>query len=374
MKIGLDTTIINSHGGPGRYTNEILRFLCTMYPEHQFLAIGPEPEQSHDYQNLTHIPFPGSAGLLARFNYTLKIAPILRKHSVDIYHNFANFGIYNAHCPVVTTVHDLLTLKYPELRSRRIYGWLYKYYVPSLIRKADRIVVVSESTKKDLGELYELQDNVTTVYLGYNKDLFSPETSNDDNVMKIYGLRPGYLLFVGYLIPNKNLDIVIRALHILRKKGNFDTKLVLVGERWYGSDHIFHLIESLSLTEYVIEVGYVPDEYLGAFYRQARLLLFPSIYEGFGLPILEAMACGTPVMASNAGSLPELIENERYTCSHESAAEWAEKILELVEDETAYKEARKWGLYQSQKFSWEKCAEEYMKIYTSLVDEAAHGR
>lgn len=92
------------------------------------------------------------------------------------------------------------------------------------------------------------------------------------------------------------------------------------------------------------------------------------------LPILEAMACGIPVMASNAGSLPELIENKRYTCSHESAAEWAEKILELVEDKTAYEEARKWGLYQSQKFSWEKCVEEYMKIYTSLVDKAAHGR
>ncbi|MFC1692054.1 glycosyltransferase family 4 protein [Candidatus Latescibacterota bacterium] len=370
MKIGLETTWINVPDGGGRYTNEVLRYLCTGYPDHDFFAIGPEPMQNHDYPNLTHITFPDTVGLAARFKYTIRIAPILKKLSVDIYHNLVNFGIYNAPCPVVTTVHDLLTLKYPWLRSRKIHGWLYKYYVPSLIHKADMITVDSENTRKDLKDFYGLEKNVTTVYLGYNKDIFYPENSGDEKIIKRYGLQRGYLLFVGNLIPKKNVEIIIRAYHLLKKKGIHTARLVLAGKRGHGTENILQLIESLSLKDNVIEIGYVPDDCLGALYRQAKMFLFPSKYEGFGLPVLEAMACGTPVLVSGTGPFPEIVGDLRYTCSPDSAPEWAEKILELIEDKTAREDAREWSLKQSQKFSWEKCVEKYMEIYNLLINKA----
>ncbi len=367
MKIGLDTTQINNHSGIGRYSNEILKHLCTLYPEHHFFAIGPTPRINHNYPNITHIPFSDTNGLIKRLNFAINITPLLKKYSIDLFHIMINFGIYNKPCPVVTTIHDLLPLKYPHLRSKKIFGLLYKYYIPSLSKKSDMVIADSYNTQRDLKECYGITNNITTVYLGYNDELFDPRPSSDKKVMKLYGLQPGYLLFVGNLTTSKNLDVIIRALKILNNKGIY-RKLVLVGEHRYGSKQIFNLIESLSLSEYIIACGYVSDEHLGAFYRQSQLFLLPSKYEGFGLPVLEAMTSGTPVIVSSAGSLPELVDNKKYICSPDSPDEWAKKIIYLTEDKTAYEEARIWGFRQSQKFSWEKCVKYYMKIYNSIFD------
>jgi len=370
MRIGLETTWINVLDGGGRYTNDVVRNLCTFFPEHRFFAIGPEPRQAHDYPNLTHVPFPDTVGLAARFAFTLRTAPVLKKLSLDLYHILVNFGVYNAPCPVVATVHDLLTLKYPELRARRVHGWLYRYYVPSLVKRADVVVADSRSTEEDLRQLYGIQGRVETVPLGYNKVLFSPEEHDDQSVMNRYRLEPGYLLFVGNLIPKKNVEIIIRALGRVRNRGLQpleSLRLVLAGRRGHDSDRLFRLVDELSLHDNVVELGYVPDDDLGALYRQAFLFLFPSKYEGFGLPVIEAMACGTPVLVSNAGPLPELVDDGRFQCSPESAEDWAVKIVQFREDMDLYGEAKKWCLERARLFSWERCVEHYMRIYQSLV-------
>jgi len=370
VRIGLETTWINVLDGGGRYTNEVVRNLCTLFPEHRFFAIGPEPRQRHDYPNLTHVPFPDTVGLAARFAFTVRTAPVLKILSLDLYHILVNFGIYDAPCPVVATVHDLLTLKYPELRARRIHGWLYRYYVPFLVKRADVIVADSRSTKEDLRKLYGIRGRVETVPLGYNKALFSTEEHDDRVVMDRYRLEPGYLLFVGNLIPKKNVEIIIRALGHVRKRGlrSCDSlRLVLAGRRGHGSDRLFRCVDELGLHDSVVELGYVPDDDLGALYRQALLFLFPSKYEGFGLPVIEAMACGTPVLVSNTGPLPELVDDCRFQCSPESAEDWAEKIVRFAEDAAFYAETKRWCHERAQFFSWERCVEDYMRIYRSLI-------
>ncbi|MFC1508826.1 glycosyltransferase family 4 protein [Candidatus Omnitrophota bacterium] len=367
MRIGLETTWINVPDGGGRYTNEIVRNLCTFFPEHEFFAVGPTPHQNHDYPNLTQVPFPDTVGLKARFSYTFRTAPILKKLSLDLYHILVNFGIYSAPCPVVTTVHDLLTLKYPELRSKKIHWWLYRYYVPSLVKKADSVIAVSNRTADDLTEHFGLS-NVHAIHHGYNRVLFSPEPDDDSGILEQYGLQPGYLMFVGNLIPKKNVEVIVHALHKIRKRGVIGTKLVLVGKRGHGLGDMFRYIERHSLSDDIIELGYVPDEHLGSLYRQAFLFLFPSRYEGFGFPVIEAMACGTPVLVSNAGPLPELVENEDYMCSPDSVDDWAEKIIRFQQDAPFHSVARSFCLARAQQFSWEQCVREYMEIYESNLD------
>lgn len=367
MRIALDATRINVPDGGGRYTNEVLKYLCELNPKDQFFAIGPSPVREHNYPNLKFISYRVVDGLPTRLAYVFDVFKILKRHKIKIFHNLTNYGIYNSPCPIVTTVHDLLTIKFPDLRPSRLHWWLYKYYIASLLRKSHKIIAVSECTKRDLKDLYQLTDNVEVVYEGYNQKIFNTKSSNDKVILEKYNINPRYLLFVGYLTPKKNLETILKSLLLLKHKYNFRPRLVIAGKRGYGADKFFQLIGDMLLNDQIFEIGFVPDTDLRAIYRQATAFVFPSIYEGFGLPVLEAMACGTPVIVSNTGSLTELVNNNEYICSPTSADQWAEKIFKIFKDRSYFETARMHFITRSQNFSWEKCAKQIMRIYSEVL-------
>ena len=366
LRIGLDTTRTNLSDGGGRYTNQMVSYLCTGFPQHDFFAFGPEPRKPHAYPNLTHVPYPEVDGLPARLHYLKNMGGLISQYAIDVFHNLCNFGFYRAPCPVVTTVFDLTTLKFPELRSNKLQGWLYKYFVPTLIQRATSIIAISQSTATDLHKYYGITRNVTVTPLGYDRRVFRTDSRGDREVLKRYNLSPGYLFWAGHIVPKKNVEILLQALALLRRTYGLQPQFVMAGKRDHGAKRVFEMVAALGLADQITETGYVPDNDLAALYRQARVFLFPSFYEGFGLPIVEAMACGTPALASNTSSLPEVIENERYMCSPDAAWQWAEKIYELFTDDTRHTQAREWGLSRAKQFSWEACAAATMKVYESI--------
>jgi glycosyltransferase involved in cell wall biosynthesis len=367
MRIALDTTRVNIPDGGGRYTNEVLKYLCKLHPSDSFFAIGPKPEKEHKYKNLNFVQYPEVDGILSRIAYTINISRILKRYKIDIFHNLANYGIYNAPCPTVTTVFDLLTYKFPDLRSKKIQWYLYKFYLPHILKKSTRLIAISNNTKKDIKKLYGI-NNVDVINLGFDNKIFNQNVNNDKKILAKYGIDKNYLLFVGYLIPKKNLDTILKSLNYIRQKLNLIIHFVIAGKRGPGSEAVFSLIDKLKLNDQISELGFVSDDELGAIYRNAKVFVFPSIYEGFGLPVLESMACSTPVIASNAGSLPEVVDNEEYLCPPKSFEIWAYKIYKLFNDTSYHKNASNFCLNRAKKFSWAKCAEAIMKIYKEILE------
>jgi glycosyltransferase involved in cell wall biosynthesis len=369
MKIGLDATRLLLPTGEGTYTKEVIRHLVEQYHhKHEFFIVTPVFKESFEFPNVKQYLYPQIDGIVQRFRYAITIPRLFNKDKIDIFHNLTNYGILNPPFKMVTTVHDLLTLKYPKLRSSIVHWYLYKFVIPRFLRKADAIITDSYNTTKDLQHLYNIKRNVYTVHLGYNNKHFKQASAVDKTVLSGRKLKSDYLLFVGYIVPKKNLNIILHALAILRKKYNLKLKLVVVGKRGHGSEELFREVKYLSLEDQIAELGYVPADELPSIYRGAKIFLFPSKYEGFGLPALEAMACGTPTLVSNAGSLPEIIGADEYTCSPEDASEWALKIEKLWTDRDYYNQAKIWCLGQAEKFSWEQCAEDIMDVYESLIE------
>ncbi len=367
MKIGLDITRINASGGLRRIANEILRALCTGFPQHTFYGFGPRPEEPHGYLNFRRVPFPASFGIINRLQYAIAMGHLLRRNRVDVHHNLANPGVYHAPCPTVTTVHDLIARKYPEFSFSRLNRLIHRYYTPHLIRKASRMAAISMCTQSDLRAFLGVHETVSVVYWGSDHGQFNTSPSQDNEVLKVHGLRPGYLLFVGNMMPNKNLYVLIRALKRLAHNRNGSTPLVMAGRPWPGSHRFARLADRLGVRAQMIELGHVPDEHLPALYRQAGLFLFPSRYEGFGLPVVEAMRCGCPVLVANAGSLPELVPKASLRCEPDAEHEWAAKITTLLHDQAARQAARGWGLEQAARFTWRRCADAYMELYNNLL-------
>ena len=366
MRIALDTTRINIPDGGGRYTNEILKYLCKLHPNDSFFAIGPKPGYEHKYNNLKLIQYRTVDGIPSRLAYTIGISKILKRYKIDVFHNITNYGIYNSSCPTVTTVHDLLTYKFPNLRSKRIQWYLYKFYLPYLLKKSTKIIAVSNNTKNDLKELYGI-NNVDVIYEGFDEKIFNENVDNDENILAKYRIKSDYLLFVGYLTPKKNMDTILKSLDYMRRELNFTIHFVIVGQRGPGAEDIFSLIDTMKFNNQISELGFVSDDELGAIYRNAKVFVFPSIYEGFGLPVLESMACSTPVIASNAGSLPEIVGNDEFLCPPNSVETWAYKIYKLFNDKSYYKSASNFCINRSKEFSWVKCAKDIMKIYKEIL-------
>jgi glycosyltransferase involved in cell wall biosynthesis len=369
MKIGLDATRILFPTGEGTYTREVVRNLIRIYHDHhEFLLIVPRYLEEFNINNVRQIVYTEVDGFYRRLMYSLDIYKILNSENVDIYHNLANYGIYRAPCYQVTTVQDLLTLRFADLRSNHLQWWLYKYYLPRLLARSDRIIASSNSTQKDIDRYYGFRDNVHMIHLGFDPDIFNLDDLEDAAILDKYSISSNYIFFVGYITPKKNLKIILKSLSFIKTTSGKQFKFVIAGKRGYGSEELFQMITNLALDTQVIELGFVPDQDLAALYRQARLFVFPSIYEGFGLPVLEAMACGTPVLVSNVSSLPELVENDDYACSPHSVEQWSQKITALAGSDTAHQKARTWGLQRARKFSWEKCTREIMNVYLSILN------
>ncbi|MGV8130096.1 MAG: glycosyltransferase family 4 protein [Methanolinea sp.] len=264
----------------------------------------------------------------------------------------------------LVTCYDLIPWVYYKNRSR-----YWKKNIDGL-RNADRIITISEFSKNEIIKNVGVPgDRIDVIYCGVDRTVFYPK--RDRTLLKDLGIRDKdkVLLYVGSEEPRKNLKIVLEAIPIIREVVP-DVVLIKIGSPGMGGDHksISELIKSLNIEDGVVFTGDVEEEMLAKFYNAADLFVFPSLYEGFGLPIIEAMACGCPVLASNTTSIPEVAGDAAILVCPDKSETYSEKIIDLFMNETLTGILIEKGLSQASRFSWDDASEKTLSTYRRMMD------
>ncbi len=270
-------------------------------------------------------------------------------------------------CGRLLTVHDLSFLRYPDLAAPGL-AWYLRTAVRRSVARADHIFADSKATRDDLLELWEVPaTRVSVVYPGVGRS-FARVTARADleEVRCRYGLPSCFLLSVGTLEPRKNYPLLLAGYARARSSG-LDRPLVVGGAEGWGYDAIYRTVERLGLEDAVQFLGFVPEADLPALYSLADAFLYPSLYEGFGLPPLEAMACGTPVVASDAPSLPEVLGPAAQLLSPLDADAWAAALKQVVEDRGLRAEMVRRGRARAAEFRWEDAADQVLEAYRGVA-------
>jgi len=280
----------------------------------------------------------------------------------DILHLTGFAAPLRARVPVVLTVHDLIGALFPE-NFPPVARFYWSRYLPFTLRFATRLVADSENTKRDLARLARGLD-ARVIYPGRDA-CFQPMAVRAAMETIPVRLPPNFFLFVGTLEPRKGVDTLIAAFAQVAREIPYD--LVLVGKRGWAWQKLFAPIERAGLRARVHWLDYLPADQMPALYNLARALVFPSRYEGFGLPVLEAMACGTPVICSNAASVPEVAGNAALLIAPQDVSGFANAMQRVAVDDGLYAQLRARGLQQATRFSWERAARKMVHVYQEIL-------
>ena len=272
--------------------------------------------------------------------------------------------------PTVVTVHDVIFKAFQQAHTPQTIATGERQFA-DIKAKAAKIICCSRSTANDLQKYIQVpKEKIALVYQGIDNDIFHPLDANErpaaDKMLKTLGLRGPYLLSVGTIEPRKNLVNVLRAFHRLKTKGKFKGKLAVVGMRgWLHSD-IGKIIEQMALSKEIVFLGYVADRVLRYLYNRAEVFVFPSFYEGFGFPIVEAFSCGAPVVTSNVSSCPEIAGDAALTVdpNSEEAIAWA--IERLLHDAGLRGDLVRRGKRRAEDFDFRKTAQQTLEIYKEV--------
>jgi glycosyltransferase involved in cell wall biosynthesis len=308
-------------------------------------------------------------GLLTLGNAWLPLGA--RQHGLDLVHDPAGvspflFGAGGAR--TVVTVHDAFPWSCPGT-STLLETLIYRYWLPRLLPRVDAVITVSQASRRDITRYLPVpQDKVHVVYNGVDRG-FRPEVADAASLSLVQpGLSPGYILAYGAAPRRKNLAGALRGYARLRAEMEVPPLVVIGGKG--GQEHrLAPLLQELDLVGRVIFTGYVPNEDLPALYRGASLFVFPSLYEGFGLPPLEAMACGTPVVCSNTSSLPEVVGDAALTVDPTDVEALAGAMQRVLSDRDLAQDLRRRGLERAAGFNWERTARDTASVYQRLCSE-----
>ncbi|HEU0183920.1 MAG TPA: glycosyltransferase family 1 protein [Blastocatellia bacterium] len=355
--------------GVGHYTDALAGGLARTHPDHSYDLVSPY-DFDFDYNgdkpknlNRQHIP------VRSIFNkwWLVGLPTLLWIYRADVFHG-TNYCIpLFAPCPTVVTIHDL-SLFTQSHTHEAVNVKQGKRRMPIMARLASRIIAPSEWTKREVIENLRVSSEKVRVIHEAAREGMKPLPPNlCQGALDKYRIRPPFLLYVGTIEPRKNLPTLIRAYDDLLRTTPLRPQLVLAGGRGWLCDGIYKLVEDLKLQDQVHFTGYVEDADLPALYSAAEAFIYPSLYEGFGLPPLEAMACGAPVITSDISSLPEVVGKAGLTHAPTDARALTEAMVKLLRDETAREHFRREGLKQAAKFSWERAARETQSVYDEVL-------
>jgi glycosyltransferase involved in cell wall biosynthesis len=370
MRIGIDAHAIGSRtAGNETYIKNLIAALAEIDSENQYVLFFTREDVANEwvgrYKNFSvHLVKPHNRYL--RIPVSLPLAVL--QSGVDLLH-----VQYTAPpvCfkPVVTTIHDLSFEHLPEFYTPRE-RYLFHLAISFTARRAARILTVSEYSRQDLLTTYHLSPEKVVVTPDAIGSQFGPvrDPEKITAVKKKYRIEKDYLLSVGTLQPRKNIVRLIKAYDALRSSDDeFAHQLVIVGRKGWLYQDIFRVAQGSRHLSDILFTGYVDEEDLPALYNGATAFVYPSIFEGFGLPVLEAMACGTPVVTSNSSSLPEVVGDAGLTVDPYDELAIQKAIQRVVFDEVLRQKLVKRGLAQAQKFSWQKTAEMTLNVYKQVL-------
>lgn len=265
----------------------------------------------------------------------------------------------------VITIHDLLSLRFPNISGHQ--RWYFKRILPFMIRRCKLVVAVSEATKRDIVQYLGCSpEKVKVIHNGFDAEFFNVKNANGDEIWKHYGVR-NYILAVGPTYPHKNFEVLLRAYALLSDAVKEKYPLVIAGGMRKYIATLKEIIDEYQLTRYVRFLGYVPTVQMPQLYGSARMLVFPSLYEGFGFPILEAMACGCPVIASNVSSIPEVCGDSALMFDPANETELVGLMLKLIGSDGSREDLIEKGLQRAAKFSWDETGRKWIELLESII-------
>src|SRR5690554_3332066 len=286
--------------------------------------------------------------------------------SPQVFHATEHLLIPLRHTRTVLTVHDLIYKLFPEHQKKLNY-WYINMAMPLYVRRADHIITVSESSKRDLMAAYGTPAEKISVVYEAAAPHFRPQPPEKVEAVRArYGLPERYLLTVGVIEPRKNLARLVEALSILRRDEP-GLRLAVVGPDGWLTGSFYQAIERFGQQDAIIRPGYIPDDDLPAVYAGATVSVLASIYEGFGLPVLEAMACGAPVACSRTSSIGEIAGSAALTFDPESVEDMVGVLKRLLDDANLRDDLRQRGFERAAEFSWERAARETWAIYERVA-------
>jgi glycosyltransferase involved in cell wall biosynthesis len=368
FKIGIDgTPLLGNRSGVGNYTARLLSALVAARPEWEYLLYSNRPLGNLEAE-LARVQQVRGQLPMRRWMWMQTVLPMLvARTRPDLCHFTNALAPVMQPTPFVLTIHDaslfLFSNYHPRARLMTI-----RAILPVIARQAAAVITVSEHARLDLMRVLGLPAGKVHVVQEAAPSSFRPVTDGARlaGLRQKYGLPESFILYVGTLEPRKNLGRLVRALKRVREEG-LPHHLVMVGEVGWMMEGFAREIEELGLQDVVHLTGFVPTEDLPGLFSLATLFAFPSLYEGFGLPPLEAMACGAPVLSSNNSSLAEVCGDAAYLIEPQDEDALVEGLRRLLRDPELRAELSRRGLERARSFSWERAAEETAAIYSQVL-------
>lgn len=367
MKIAIDIReTTNGKAGKGYYTLHLVNELLRLDTQNTYILYTDKP--SEIFENNDRVQVKVVSSFISIF-WHKSVLNDAYKENVDIFFAPTSYIIPSIHDPkkikIIMTVHDLVAFLLPDRHNRKAVI-TEKAFLKKALEKVAKIITVSKNTKKDLANYFSMDENeIEVIYPGASsafKPLFGAGMEVVEDFRKAIDLTAPFILGVGTLEPRKNFITLIKS--FAQIADDFpDHLLIIAGKKgWYYND-IFKTVQELKIENKVRFFGYVSEEELVKLYNGARVFVYPSLYEGFGLPPLDAMQCGCPVITSNVSSLPEVVGNAAITVNPNDINALAIEIKKVLSDNQLRKKMRDDGLDQAREFSWEKSAKRLLELF-----------
>lgn len=360
--------------GYGYFSREVLRRITQQHPEHQFHFFFDRPFHQ-DYlfdPNVTgHVLSPPARHpLLWKYWFDVAVTRRLKKIKADVFFSPDGQCSLTTRVPQCLVVHDLGFLHYPEGYQKTHLGY-YKHYTPKAIRKAKTIATVSEFSKDDIIKTYGTDPaKVSVVYNGV-KEIFRPFSFDEKVAVKDkYTGGAEFFLYTGAIHPRKNLVNLLKAYSVFKRRLQSSLKLVLAGRLAWKNDEFLDLLKTYKYREDVVLTGYLPEDDLAALTASAYAAVYPSFFEGFGVPVAEAMRCGVPVLTSKDSAMEEISGGNGLYFDPDNVDDIAYKLMFIYKNEGERKELVEKGLPFSEQYTWQRTAE---RVWESIV-KAADGK
>ena len=368
MRIGIDARKLHDFG-IGTYIRNLLRQLARLDRDTEFVLIC----RAEDRESLTLLGENFRAIAESASNYSVseqvRVPLTLMREGVSLFHAPHYVLPLFVRCRSVVTIHDCIHLMFPQYLPNRAALAYARTSIGIAAQRATRVMTVSESSKRDILRFVDTApEKIDVIYNAYD-ERFAIEPREEDvvRVRERFQLHDEFVLYAGNVKPHKNLERLIQAFHLVRRRGLDHLKLIVAGDEVSKYAALRRAVHRYQLHKYVRFLGYLPEETLAVMYRLAGVFVFPSLYEGFGLPPLEAMASGTPVVTSNVSSLPEVAGDAALLVDPYDPGAIADGIYTVLTDETTRRDMRRRGLERARLFSWETSVRRIRNIYCEAI-------
>ncbi|MGC8750384.1 glycosyltransferase family 4 protein [Hydrotalea sp.] len=361
----------NAMEGYGNYVHEIFKRLVQQHPETQFIYVFDRPYDASFITSDNILPLVVSPkarhALSFKYWYDVKVPLALKKYAPQVWIQPYGFASLTSKIPQLLVVHDLAFKHYPDFIPKH-HLYYYRFYTPKFLKKAAKVITVSEFSKADIVQHYPNAAAKTSVIYNAAKPGFQPLSFDEKQQVKAqYAEGCEYFLFVGGIHPRKNLMNLLKAFTIFKRWQKSNMKLIVVGRLAWDYEAVMNKIETYKHRNDVVIMNYVCDEVLQALMASAYALIYPSFFEGFGVPVIEAMQSETPVICSNAGSLPEIAGDAALMAAPDNVEALAQQMILMYKDEIKRSQLIAAGKQRAAQFNWDNSAQQFWEAMVNIA-------